>query len=213
LDCSGIYVIKLTMADAKKLGSPLVQTVVALDEYFSELERVGNKIATMDLKTDSDFEQARRLMSRFAECGEGVTAEVTALSRLLGEARARSEVIAHQVEARTAELSSRRDEKQELTDQFTALTLQVRDLGTELNSYKRDESTEITDDDRAQIAAQLSSVGLRLGPMIAEAQRLRKEARLAKMKSLDQNADSLTQTLQALQTKLNGLDLPPAAQA
>ena len=79
------------MSETKKEFSPLVQTVMALDSYFAELDRLGGKINTMDLKTDFDFEHARRLMGRFAECGQGVSEEVTKLSNyLLTELRAKA---------------------------------------------------------------------------------------------------------------------------
>jgi DNA repair exonuclease SbcCD ATPase subunit len=195
------------MAAPKKDQSPLVQTVVALDHHFLELERIGRMIHEMKLRSDSEFEYGRRLMGYFAEAGEGVTLEITTLSKLLNEARARAEQIGTLVEARTEELSTRRGEHENLSEQFEALALKVGGLSGELNNLKRDPALELTAADRVEISAQLAGVGLRLGPFINEAVRIRNIARAAKIKSVDQKAESMTQTLQNLQTRLNSLDL------
>lgn len=198
------------MTDIKKISdkSPLVATVIALSDAFENLERIGTKIDEMELKTDTDYEQARRWLARFAENGEVVTTEIGNLSRLLSEARVRSEAISAKVEARAAQIGVRRDESQELADEFNALTLQVRDLGADLNDMKREDGSEITDADRAAIAQRLGEVQNRLEPMIAEAKRIQQVARQSRMKALEQNADSLAQTLGALRSKLTSLDLP-----
>jgi chromosome segregation ATPase len=195
------------MNTSKKDSSALVQTVIALDHHFSELERIGAMISDMKLRTDSEFEYGRRLMGYFAEAGEGVTAEITQLSKLLNEARARAEQVGHLVEARTEELSARRGEQEILNEKFEALALKVGEIGAELNSFKRDPNEEMSEADRAEITAKLNQVGLRLGPFILEAKRIRDEARSAKIKSVDQKAESMTQTLQGLQSKLQALDL------
>jgi chromosome segregation ATPase len=195
------------MSNSIKNASPLVKAVVELDRHFSTLERVGTRVAEIELKTDTDFEQARRLMLIFSEAGEGVTLEIGRLSQLLTEARVRSEEIAKRVEARTEELSSRRDRTQELNEEFSQLAAKVGELGAELNEYKRTPGDAVTPEDREQIAVKLSHVGLRLGPMILEAQRIRKEARAERLKVVDQKAESLTKTLQNLQSKLQSLDL------
>ena len=185
------------MSNSIKNASPLVKAVVELDRHFSTLERVGTRVAEIELKTDTDFEQARRLMLIFSEAGEGVTLEIGRLSQLLTEARVRSEEIAKRVEART----------EELNEEFSQLAAKVGELGAELNEYKRTPGDAVTPEDREQIAVKLSHVGLRLGPMILEAQRIRKEARAERLKVVDQKAESLTKTLQNLQSKLQSLDL------
>ena len=63
-----------------KNPSALVQAVVALDNHFSEINRLGGKIESIELKTDFDFEQLQRFMSLFSQCGEGVSVEVANVS-------------------------------------------------------------------------------------------------------------------------------------
>src|ERR1700746_965853 len=91
------------MSNKTKRDSPLVKSVLALDNYLSELERVGTKISSTDMQSDFDIDFIQKLMARFAECGQGVSDEVTNLSTHLREAQARAESVAQAV-SRQAEL-------------------------------------------------------------------------------------------------------------
>lgn len=188
--------------------SPLVQAVIALDEYFSEIERVGTKINTMDLKSEFDFEQAQRLIARFAECGEGVSTEVVKLSNFLGEARVKADALAQGVSARAELLNSRNTDQQAKMAEFRALGEKVRALSEEMAQLRRPEGEILSEEARENLSVSLAALESRLDPLIEEASKLRKEAHVAKLKILEQNADSLTQTLQSIRQKLASLNLP-----
>lgn len=53
--------------------SPLVKSVLALDNYLAELERVGARINSTDMTSDFDVEYIQKLMTRFAECGQSIS--------------------------------------------------------------------------------------------------------------------------------------------
>jgi hypothetical protein len=188
-----------------RASSPIVRAALALDHYFSELERLGGQINSLDMKTEFDFEQAQRLMSRFAECGEGLSAEVINLSTCLGESRVRAEGIALGVSERAQQLKAYKDLQGRKFDEFRLLGEKVRALTEEMNQLNRSEGENLSDADRAQLAASLAAFSEQLNPLIEQAQNLRKEARESKMRVLEQNADSLTQTLQAVRQKLDTL--------
>ncbi len=191
----------------KKNQSPLVQSVLALDEHFGELERLGNKINSLDMKSEFDFEHAQRLMNRFAECGEGVSVEISSLATHLGEARERAEAMAKGISARVDLITARKGEKQAKIDKFNALSEKVRELSVLLSQMRRPQGEIYSDEERAKITMSLSQIELQLGPLILEAQAFRKEARESKMKLLEQNADSLTATLQTIEQRLGALNL------
>ena len=90
------------MSNKGKQDSPLVKSVLALDQYLSELERVGQKINSTDMTSDFDVDYIQKLMTRFSESAQGVSREVTNLSTHLNEARTRAEAI-----ARTQEVYAR----------------------------------------------------------------------------------------------------------
>jgi hypothetical protein len=192
---------------ADKQQSLLVEAVTSLDSYFSELERIGNKIISLDMKTEFELAQAQKLMLRFAECGEAVTKEVLNLSNCLNEARSRADMIASGVAEKAAILNSRKTNEQEKFELFRQLGERVQTLVSDMNRLKRPEDSTLTDKDRQQIAKELAQFESELNPLIEEAQNLRREAHYSKMRTLEQNADSLAQTLLAARQKISSLHL------
>jgi len=190
------------MTNKIKNPSPLVQAVLNLDNYLSEIVRLGAKIESMDLKSDFDYEQAQRLMNRFAECGHGVSEEVVQLSATLTDARAQAEAAAQIVAARAELLQARQDVHQKKMDDFRTLGEKVRELTLSLNDLKRSEGETLTEQDQAQVSVRLGDFQTKLQPLILEAQTLRKEAQGSKLKTLEQGADSLVQSLSAIGRKL-----------
>ena len=186
----------------------LVKAVLALDEYFSELDRLGANINSLEMKSEFDFEHAEKLMARFAECGQGVSDEVTKLAQHLSVARARAESVAAEVAKRAELVRSRKSSANDKFEEFRQLGEKVRELSEAMNELRRDESQPITDDDRTLITARLVAFEDQLGPLIVRAQALRQDARESKIKLLEQNADSLSQTLLAIQSKISSLNLP-----
>src|SRR5438874_12821316 len=99
------------MSNKVKRDSLLVKAVLALDSYLTELERVGAKINSTDMTSAFDVEYIEKLMTRYAECGKGVSEEVTNLSTQLQAAHARAEAIAQGVSAQAELLNIRRNEQ------------------------------------------------------------------------------------------------------
>ena len=199
------------MSNQIKNPSPLVETVLKLDNYLSEIVRLGEKIESMDLKTDFDFEQAQKLMNHFTQCGQGVAEEVVQLSANLNEARAKAELAAQVVSARAELIQARQNDHQQKMADFRALGDKVRDLTLSLNDLKRPEGEELTDDDRAHLSMRLTDFQVQLQPLIAEAMKLKTEAQTSRLKTLEQGADSLVQSLSAIGRRLELLNSPDSA--
>lgn len=185
-----------------KNPSPLVQAVLALDNYLSELNRLGEKITGMDMRSEFDFEQAQKWISRFSVCGEGVSEEVMRLSTSLVEARAQAENAAEKVSEKAKQLQERKLEEQAKMDQLRFLTEKVRELTIYLSESKRPEGAEYSEADRAKISMQLASFENHVTPLIQEARNLKLDAQKSKMKALEQSADSLEQSLTAISKRL-----------
>jgi len=192
------------MSETKSL---LVKSVLALDELLQELERVGNKINSMEMKTDFDVQHGQKLMVRFAECGEEMSKEILNLSQHLAEARARAEAIAAQVSERATQLGVRKDDEQEKLQKFLALSEKVRELSSEIKTIKPPEGKELTPEEKATVSQNLTSFLGRLNPLIEDARVLQAEAEAAKMKNLSRSAQSLTQTLHAVREKISSVNL------
>src|SRR6267142_1231990 len=106
------------MSNKIKRDSPLVKSVLALDNYLTELERVGTKINSTDMTSDFDVEYIQKLMTRFAECGQEVSEEVIRLSTQLHEAQARAEAVAQGVSRQAELFNHRRKEQNEQLEKF-----------------------------------------------------------------------------------------------
>lgn len=190
------------MTNTIKNPSPLVETVLKLDGYLSEIVRLGGKIDEMELKSDFDYEQLQRLMSRFTECGEGVAEEIVKFSHHLNESRARAEEAAGRASVKAEALQARQDHHREKMTQFQALGDRVRELNTSLSDLRGLDDQGVSVDEQAKIVGRLSDFEERLRPLIEEAKSLRQEAHMSRMKILEQGADSLVQSLTSISRRV-----------
>jgi hypothetical protein len=175
------------MSNKAKKDSALVKSVLALDNYLAELERIGTKINSTDMSRDVDIEFVQKLMTRFAECGEGISQEVANLAANLQEAQARADAVAKGVAKQAEALRARRKEIDEKFEAFRLLGEKARELNTSIGK------------------ASVEEVEAQLGALIDELQSLRETARGSRMKALEKNVESLAQSLQAARKKLRDL--------
>ena len=193
------------MSNKAKRDSPLVKSVLALDNYLAELERIGTKINSADMTSDVDVEFIQKLMTRFAECGQGISEEVTNLSAQLQEAQARAEAVAKGVSSQAALLNVRRNEQNEKLEQFRILGEKVRDLNAAISQFRPPHGDGMTAEDRAKLTSHIPAFEAQLTTLIEELQTLRESARNSRMRALEKNAESLVQTLQVVRKKLREL--------
>jgi chromosome segregation ATPase len=193
------------MTNKSKHQSLLVESVFALDQHLSELDRVGTKINSTDMAGDFDTEYIEKLMARFAECGQGVAEEVANLSTHLREAQARAQAVAQQVTSQAELLSKRRAELNAKLEEFRVLGEKVRDLNTAISPFRRQQGEALTAEDRAKLASNIPGFEAQLSAVIDELQNFRKSARDSRMRALEKNAESLVQKLEAARKKLSGL--------
>ena len=182
------------MSNGSKHNSPLVNSVLTLQNHLTELERIGSKITSTDMTSDVDVEFIQKLLMHFAECGQSVSDEVKSLSIHLKQAQARAEAVAEAVSRQANVFSGRNTEQSEHLERFRALGEKVHALNASL-----------TGEDGAALRSNLPLVQQQLGALIEELQQLRDSARTSRMKTMEKSAESLAQSLQALQLKLSGL--------
>jgi hypothetical protein len=190
------------MSNKAKRDSPLVQSVLALDEYLAELERVGNRINSTDMTSDVDVEHMQKLMTRFAECGQGVSGEVTNLSTQLNEARTRAEAVSQGVSQQAELFNKRWKEQSEKLDRLRNLGEKVREMNAGLGQLRRPHARGLTDEERAELRSNIKSYEEQLALLVDELQDLRASTRDSRMKALEKNAESLAQALQAAHKRL-----------
>jgi hypothetical protein len=190
------------MSDKIKKDSPLVKSVLALDNYLAELDRVGTKINSTDMMSDFDVEYIQKLMTRFAECGQGIAEEVSNLSAQLQSAQARAESVGQGVSTQAELLNKRRNEQNEKLEAFGVLGQKVAALNAAIGRFRRPRESGLTDEDRAALKSSIPEFEAQLATLIEELEDLRKSARSSRMRALEKNAESLVQTLQVVRKKL-----------
>jgi hypothetical protein len=193
------------MSNKAKRDSPLVIAVLALQNHLTELERVGAKINSADLSSEIDVEYIQKLMTRFAECGQGISEEVNNLSTHLREATLRAEGVAQGVSRQAEAFAARRKEQDEKLEQFRLLGERVGAINAAISIFRPPPGQGLTDEDRAALATSVPELEGQLAALIGELQDMRNSARTARMRGLEKNAESLSQSLQAAQVKLRDL--------
>jgi chromosome segregation ATPase len=198
------------MSDSKKEKneSPFVKTVLALDSQFSELQRISAYIDKLDMSSDSDLDKAQVLIQRFTECGDEVSKEIIELSKHLTDSRERAEKAAEVVSVRAEEMRARKEEIQKKVNEFQTLGKKVHALTSALNEIQRPAADFNSDEDKAQLHSRLSEFEVQLQPIIEETKRLKEDAHHTKMRTLERQADSLSQSLAAVRQKLIAFTRP-----
>lgn len=187
-----------------KDASPLVKAVLTLDDHFQNLVRLAEKIEENDLKTNSDIEQARKLMGHFAQVGEAISGGVAELSTRLNEARTAAEEAANKVSAKADIIHNRQDDEAKKTEVFRSLAEKVNTLNQSLMEARpaMTSGEDLTDADRAKTLEAFNMIEAQLQPLIEEAEVLRDQAQQSKMKSLEQQASSLASHLINVKQKI-----------
>src|SRR5688572_10012973 len=193
------------MSNKNQRDSPLVNSVLALQGHLNELERVGAKINSADLTADIDVEYIQKLLNRFAECGQGISEEVSNFSMHLQDAQSRAESVAQEVSRQAEVFKIRRNEQNEKLEQFRLLGQRVGEINAAISLFRRPAGQGFTEEDRSALASNIPGLERQLAVLIGELQDLRSSARSSRMRALEKNAESLTQSLQAVQTKLREL--------
>src|SRR5207244_11591775 len=164
------------MSNKVRRDSPLVKSVHALDNYLTELERVGTRINSTDMTSDFDVEYIQNLMNRFTECSKGISEEVTNLSTQLHEAQARAEAVAQGV-SRQAELwNIRRNERNEKLEEFRVLGEKVRELTAAIGRFRPARGDRLTNEDRARLTSNVPGFEAQVAGLIGGLQNLQKSA-------------------------------------
>ncbi|HVK61328.1 MAG TPA: hypothetical protein VM432_07250 [Bdellovibrionales bacterium] len=192
------------MNDTKKIkdASPLVQSVLSVDGHVAQLEKLSERINEMKLNTEADYEQLRKLMGYFAEHGEAVSGEIIELSKLLVATRERAESAAGIVSAKAQVLQSRQSDEATKMSALRELAQKVAVIGQGIQDLKGSSSGDISEEERTRIMQRMSEVDGQIEPLIEEAQKLQMEARESRLKSVEQQAESLSQNLINVRKKL-----------
>jgi chromosome segregation ATPase len=189
------------MSNKTKRDSPLVESVLALDGHLAELERVGSKIIAADMTSDFDLDYIQKLLTRFAECGRGISEEVVRLSQRLQEAQLRADGVARGVSQQAERFNARKKAHDEKVEQLRALGEKVRALNAAIGEFRPADGA-LTNETLAGWKARVPTFDAQLAELIVQLQALKDSARGSQMRTLAKSAESLAQSLEAARKRL-----------
>lgn len=197
------------MSDTKTIKNPsaLVLAVLTLDAHYADLKRLAERIEEIEMKSNFDFEQTERLLNHYAETGQAISQDIALFVQVLNETRTDAEAAAAQVAAKAEQLKVRKEDIQEKMNRFHALSAKVTELNSSLVEFRKPEGENFSDADRELLKGRLAEVAGKIGGLVAEAEQLKDLGRESKIKILEQNADSMRQSLLAVEKKIGGLVL------
>lgn len=188
-----------------KNPSPLVLAVLTLDEHFSELNRLATRVDEIDLKSNFDFEQSEKLITRFAEAGQAISEDIVHFVNILNQTREQAELAAQKVSAKADILKGRKTDIQSKMERFQVLSDKVSELNRSLMQFQRPAGEALSPDEISEMKVHLTGISEQLQPLIEEAQELKNIGYDSKLKTLEQNAESLRQSLIAVSQKISGI--------
>lgn len=179
------------------------QAALTLDSDFTELEQLSGQLERLDIDSDNGLERGRQLLGRFGECGSRIGEGVQGLATNLEASRARAEAAAGTVAVRAAMIQARVELSEAMLKKFSALGEMVRGVTVAMGTVKKLTSSELSYEDRTMLLKHLADLDTQLALLIAEARVLKDEARAVNLKTIERNADSLGQSLDAARRKLS----------
>lgn len=202
----------MTSPSTKDL-SAFGKAAIGLDVEFSQFQRLAREIEAVQLNSDAGMERARRLFSHFDECGQKIGAGMQALASSLDEARQLTDAAAKSVAERAHAMKQRQQETEQLMERYRALGEMVGKTNEAVTQLRPLHDAGMTNEVTELLASRLPEFTSQLGVLVEEARKLMRDAHEANMKTLERNADSLRQSLQAAQSRLEGLakrnEVPP----
>lgn len=195
----------MTPKDLKNLSS-FGQSALVLDGDFEQLEQLSGQLERLEIESETGMEREKELLTRFSETATRVGDSMQGLAKSLEEARARAEKATELVAARAVKIQARQNENDQMLIRFQTLGETVRKVsGAVAQLQKPADGRKLSDEEKALLLKNLPEIKSQLGVLTEEAKKLKDDARLAKMKTLEKNADSLGQSLASVISKLGNL--------
>src|SRR5262249_38715493 len=110
----------------------------------------------------------------------------------------RAQAVAQEVSRQAQKFQARKKEQDEKLEEFRLLGEKVRNLTAAIGELRGTK-------DRAKLTSSIPAFEAQVTGLIEDLQKLRQSARESRMRTLEKNAESLTQTLQAVHKKLSDI--------
>lgn len=194
----------MTTINTKNL-SLFGQTALELDSGFTQMQHLARDLESLSIETDSGLERAKKLLGQFEACTQAITDCSQAFSKVLQETKAATEKSAEMVAHRAQAVHERQVESEQMLYRFKTLGEMVRKTTEAVTQVVQPlpGTPAIPEEAHRVLMSRLPDFNEQMGVLVEEAKNLMQDAHKANMKSIERNADSLRQTLQAARHRLN----------
>jgi hypothetical protein len=182
--------------------SPFGRMAVKLDVDFCELMRLSGQIEKLEINSDSSLDRAVKLLDQFAHHGQNIAEGITEFSRILQDARDRSEAAAKLVAERAPMVQERRQQQNLVQEKLLQLEQQVKEVNASFTGFKNRGQIGSAQEEKGHLRTELERMNSHLADFIESAQAIKAEAGQSRFKSLERDADSLLTTLHSARRKL-----------
>jgi len=179
------------------------QAAVALDGEMRNFECLARELETLTIESDKGMDRGSELLTEIVDCRERLEVRMREMARALEQGRQRNEKAEQIIALRTQVWQQRRTEVEVLLERYKKLGDSVRVLNATVAQLRGPIVNVFTPEERENLQLHLNQATEPLAVLVEEAKNLLKEARSANMRSLERNAGSLCQTLQAARNRLN----------
>lgn len=187
-----------------KTTSHFVLQATELDACFSDLQRLSSQIEDADLDSDTDFQLAVKLLTKFTERAMNLEEVVQKFAKSLEETQQASNHAVKAVAEKAQLIQQRKDKTNALQEKLNTLGIRVRGVVSGMTQL-RNENGEPNEQQKTLLAQELGNVRSQIEVFIEEAGSIKNEAHAHKFKEILSSADSLQATLQNAKDKLSSV--------
>jgi chromosome segregation ATPase len=181
---------------------PLTKAALTLEEDFQEIDRLNVALAKFRDGTETNLERAQKLLSNFGQVGQRVGERIQDLSKVLNESRLRAEAATQGISESASFLRTKLEQSASISDRFRHLVKRMQEMSSSLAELGRNAGTA---EEKKAIAAHLPELEQQIASLADETLKVKDEARVAKLKDLEREAESMAHNLQATQKKIQSL--------
>ncbi len=177
--------------------SPFGRLAVELDGHFLELTRLSEQIQRLDIDSESGLDRAVKLLNQVAEHGKIISQGMQGFSKILQDARARSEVAAKLVAERAQSIHQRKQHQNEIREKLARVEENVKAANANLAGFEKEGESGFTDEERSKIKVALKRLNVDLKRFLADAQAIKEAAGQSKFKTIEHDASKLLDALRS----------------
>jgi chromosome segregation ATPase len=174
-----------------------------LDAAFVEFERLARELEQLDIASDTGFDRARSLLSEVDGCRQKLESSMQAMAAELDAARGHSEKAAQAILGRALQVQDRQRDSEALLQRFQQLGGMVKQISDSVRELNVQPPGKMSPKEQAELDERLPQFDEQMSALVDAARKLMDDARAANLKTLERNADTLRQSLQAARHRLN----------